>query len=86
LNKARDKNFEKYRNSILKGKILIKTAFKIGDRVCIFRENNSNKLKEKWKRGYVVIGLISEDAVAVKKEATGKRMRVDKTYIKHYNV
>lgn len=76
----RNQNFEKYKKSIQKGNIVAKSDFSIKDRVLIFRENNSNKLKENWHEGFVITDRILPDAFIVR---NGKRfLRVNKSHVK----
>ncbi|KAF9748547.1 Retrovirus-related Pol polyprotein from transposon, partial [Nosema granulosis] len=76
----RNKNFEKYKSGIEKGNIVAKDNLYIGEKVLIYRENNSDKLKENWHPGFEITDKILPDAFIVKKD--GKFLRVNKSQIK----
>ncbi|KAF9742003.1 hypothetical protein NGRA_3637, partial [Nosema granulosis] len=65
-------NFEKYKKYIVKGRLVAKSDFKIGDQVLIFREN--------WHREYTITDKIIPDGFIVKKGQ--KFLRVNKSHVK----
>ncbi|MGL5707634.1 MAG: reverse transcriptase domain-containing protein [Aeromonas sp.] len=78
----RDKNFRKYMKCIEKGKRTMHEDFKPGSDVLIFRENNSNKLKERWKDGYVIWQKLPPDGYIVKNLESKRLVRVNKKHLK----
>ena len=49
----RNKNFEKYKKAIEKGKKIAQMKLKIGDKVLIYKEPLKNKFSQKWWPGYI---------------------------------
>ncbi|MGL5708894.1 MAG: reverse transcriptase domain-containing protein [Aeromonas sp.] len=80
LEKIRKKIHEKYMKEITKGVWKAKYDFKYGDPVYLYVETPSNKLSQRWKKGYKVTALVEPDAVIV---SDGKSyFRVNKTRVK----
>jgi hypothetical protein len=80
LSREREIHFEKYKKSIVKGSISAPDNFEIGEKVLIFRENISDKLKSNWHGGYEITDKIFPDAFMVKRDKT--LIRVNKSQIK----
>ena len=76
----RDEHFRKYQRAIQKGTKVIKNNLEPGDPVLIFNPPLSEKLKEKWHRGYEIIRKVDPDAYIVEKN--GKEYRVNKAHVK----
>ncbi|KAF9749470.1 Gag-Pol polyprotein, partial [Nosema granulosis] len=79
----RNRNMERYKESIIKGKKCIARDIKIGEKVLIFRETGlEDKMIEKWWPGYIVTDLVGEDAYLVRKINENTFLRVNKRHIK----
>ncbi|KAF9762095.1 Gag-Pol polyprotein, partial [Nosema granulosis] len=70
---------KKYRQQIIKGKILNKKCFEVGDQVLVFRKTQ-NKMDPDWTPGYVIKEKISEEAYVVRKGE--KTIRVNKSHLR----
>ncbi|MGL6007836.1 MAG: hypothetical protein ACRC1D_00065 [Culicoidibacterales bacterium] len=66
LRANRNRKLKGYANSIVKGTRRVPYNLEKGTRVYIFRQNNSDKLKERWKSGYIIVDRILPDAYCVK--------------------
>ncbi|KAF9760644.1 hypothetical protein NGRA_3067 [Nosema granulosis] len=69
----------KYRQQIIKGKVLNKKSYVKGDKVLVFRKTQ-NKLDADWHSGYVIGEKLSEDAYLVKKGSNV--IRVNKNHLR----
>jgi hypothetical protein len=81
LNRKRNENFVRYRKSIEKGTITAPSNFSIGDKVLVYRESKTDKLKSNWLPGYEITDRILPDGFMVKKDKS--LIRVNKAHIKH---
>ncbi|KAF9762243.1 Gag-Pol polyprotein [Nosema granulosis] len=78
----RNRNFETYEKSMVKGKRSIQRNLRIGDKVLIFRDLVGDKMAEKWWRGYVITDFIGDDAYMVRQVDGNSLLRVNKRHIK----
>lgn len=76
----RDANFDKYKKAIVKGKIQIKTDFKVGDKVLVYKPNPVGKFSCNWEPGYTIEEVIKPDAYLVTRNQ--KRFRLNKKSVK----
>ena len=59
---------QKYGRNIVKGKKTVPYDLQIGDRVLVYKERLSNKIKEIWHPGYCIKEKILPDAYLVVKD------------------
>jgi hypothetical protein len=77
----RNLKFSNYSKDIVKGKIVAKNDFRIGDKVLMYREILSDKLKSPWQTGFRVKRKVEPDAYILEKD--GRDFRANKAHIKH---
>ncbi|KAF9762429.1 Retrovirus-related Pol polyprotein from transposon [Nosema granulosis] len=80
LLRRRSKIIEKYRSSIMKGKVQILKDFEVGDNVLVYKKHLSNKLLSCWTPGYRVVQKIPPDAYVVKSK--GSTLRLNKSHLR----
>lgn len=83
LIQKRNRNFHRYKSSIVKGNLDRSKEIEIGSKVLAYRDHpNNTKMDTNWLGGFLVRGKSSIDAYIVENTKNGKKMRLNKRHIR----